>query len=272
MAAGLLVVSLALLTVFLREADGGPLHGAQRAGAAILSPLVEVGERISRPFRDAYGYVDGLVGAKAENERLRAELAELRRRQIAETGAVAENAELRRILAYRDSAAPSGYEPVVARVVQVPASPFRQEVVVSAGSGDGVQLDDPVVTPDGLAGKVVEVAGGTAKVALLTDQAVRVSALAGAGARGIVVAGASDGAGLALDRVDKGQPLEVGDLVVTAGWRTGELTSLYPRGIPIGTVTSASQSDIDLFWRVAVTPFVDFDTLADVIVLVRRES
>ena len=62
--------------------------------------------------------------------------------------------------------------------------------------------------------------------------------------------------------------LERGDTVVTAGWRTGDLESLFPYGIPIGTVTAVGQSDVDLFKRVQVTPLVDFDSLGTLIVLV----
>jgi rod shape-determining protein MreC len=60
------------------------------------------------------------------------------------------------------------------------------------------------------------------------------------------------------------------DLVITAGWRSGQLESLYPRGIPIGTVESVGQQDVDLYKRIQVAPLVDFDSLAEVIVLVAK--
>ena len=55
-----------------------------------------------------------------------------------------------------------------------------------------------------------------------------------------------------------------------SGWRAGDLASLYPWGIAIGQVTSVGQQDIDLYKRVQVTPFVDFDSLSEVIVLVKE--
>jgi len=60
------------------------------------------------------------------------------------------------------------------------------------------------------------------------------------------------------------------DLIVTQGWRVGPLSSQYPRGIPIGVVTGASQNDLDLYWNVQLHPRVDFGDLQSVIVLVPK--
>jgi rod shape-determining protein MreC len=76
---------------------------------------------------------------------------------------------------------------------------------------------------------------------------------------------------LVLDRVRKKDVVRVGDEVVTSGWRAGLLSSLYPKGIPIGKVTSVGQTDTDLFQQVQVDPFVDFGTLDAVLVLVPKE-
>ena len=62
----------------------------------------------------------------------------------------------------------------------------------------------------------------------------------------------------------------VGDTIVTAGWRSSKLASLYPRGIPIGRVTSVGQADTDLWKQVQVEPFADFDRVDAVLVLVRK--
>ena len=56
----------------------------------------------------------------------------------------------------------------------------------------------------------------------------------------------------------------------TAGWRTGRLESLYPKGIQIGRVTSVGQADTDLYKQVQVEPFADFASLDAVVVLVPK--
>jgi rod shape-determining protein MreC len=107
-------------------------------------------------------------------------------------------------------------------------------------------------------------------VTLLTDQSVAVSAYDVKTNAAGIVRRASAGSELVLDRVPKDLVVTEGDIVATAGWRSGDLESLYPRGIPIGRVTSVGLQDIDLYQRIQVTPFVNFDSLAEVVVLVPR--
>jgi rod shape-determining protein MreC len=271
-AAVLVLVSLALITVYFRESEDGTLHGAQRIGLSVAMPFEVAGERIVRPFRDAWGWASDLIGAKQENEKLRAEIEELRKRLIQNETSASENARLRDLLQFVDGPEfPGGFDGVATRVVGRPPSAYTQEVLIAAGSSAGIQRNDPVVTQDGLVGLVTDVTSNGAKVTLLTDQSSAVSAVVlETGAAGIVRHGPSDSAALILDRVSKDELVKDGDLVITAGWRSGKLESLYPRGIPVGTVKSVGQQDVDLYKRIQVAPLVDFDSLAEVIVLVPK--
>jgi rod shape-determining protein MreC len=264
-------VSLALLTVYFRESSGGPLHGAQRIVVSALTPFEVAAERVARPFRDAYGWTADLLSAKGENAELRTEVQELRRQVIVNQTAAQENEELRSLLDYRDGPRfPADYDAVTTRVIVPPQTVFRQEVVVAAGSGDGIAVEDPVVTDEGLVGTVTEVAPNSAKVRLLTDQQSAASAFVPqTGAGGIVLRGPST-TSLVLDRVPKEEAVERGHIVVTAGSQSGRLESLFPRDVPICVVTSVSQRDTDFFKRVQCTPLVDFDSLHQVIVLARK--
>jgi rod shape-determining protein MreC len=267
-AAVLVLISLGLITIYFRESTEGPLHTAQRLGASVLMPFEVAGERVSRPFRDAWGYLSDLFDAKAENEDLRDQVKELRKSVIENETAIQENSRLKDLLTYVEGPAfPDGYDAVTASVIARPPSPFRQEVVIAAGSDSGVQMNAPVVTEDGLVGLVTEVWGGGAKVRLLTDQGSAVSAVVlGSEAAGVVRQGSTQGS-LVLDRVGKDDLVKEGDLVVTAGWQTLKFESLYPRGIVIGAVKSVGQQDVDLYKRIQIAPLVDFDSLASVVVL-----
>jgi rod shape-determining protein MreC len=267
-AAVLVLISLGLITIYFRESTGGPLHTAQRLGASVLMPFEVAGERVSRPFRDAWGYLSDLFDAKAENEDLRDQVKDLRKSVIENETAIQENIRLKDLLTYVEGPSfPDGYDAVTASVIARPPSPFRQEVVIAAGSDSGVQMNAPVITEDGLVGLVTEVWGGGAKVRLLTDQGSAVSAVVlGSEAAGVVRQGATQGS-LVLDRVGKDDLVKQGDLVITAGWQTLKFESLYPRGIVIGAVKSVGQQDVDLYKRIQIAPLVDFDSLASVIVL-----
>jgi rod shape-determining protein MreC len=265
--------SLALITVYFRESEEGTLHSAQRIGLSVAMPFEVAGERIARPFRDAWGWTSDLVGAKQENEKLRKQVEALRQRVIQEQTAVSENDRLRDLLSFVDGPSfPAGFTAVSTRVVGRPPSAYNQQVLIAAGSSAGVRRNDPVVTQDGLVGLVTNVTSNGAKVTLLTDQSSAVSAIVlESGSAGLVRPGPSDSSALVLDRVGKDEFVEEGNLVITAGWRSGKLESLYPRGIPVGMVKSVGQQDVDLYKRIQVAPLVNFDALAEVIVLVPKK-
>jgi rod shape-determining protein MreC len=266
------LVSLALITVHFRESDEGTLHSAQRIGLSVAMPFEVAGERIARPFRDAWGWAADLIGAKEENARLKEQLETLQTQVVEGQTALSENERIRSLLEFVDGPRfPDDFGGVATRVVGRPPSAYNQEVLIAAGSADGIQRNDPVVTEDGLVGLITDVTSNGAKVTLLTDQASAVSAIIlDSGAAGIIRHGPSDSSVLVLDRVAKEELVEEKNLVITAGWRTGSLESLYPRGIPIGTVKSVGQQDVDLYKRIQVAPLVDFDSLAEVVVLIPK--
>jgi rod shape-determining protein MreC len=267
----LVLLSIALLTVYFRESAGGPLHRTQGVGAAILRPF-EVGtERIARPFRDVYGYFHGLAVARSENGRLRAEAEHYRQLYIQNATGLHESIQLKKILRYEEGPSfPTDYRPVNTRVIAGPPSQFEQQVVVAAGSNQGIQRYDPVVTPAGLIGDVTKVFSNVARVTLLTDDQSAVGAMNLRGASGLVRHGSSPGGTLILDEVTKDQVVYRGDRVLTQGTLAGGLPSIYPRGIPIGTVTHVGQSDVGNYKDIQVSPFADFSSLESVIVLVPK--
>jgi len=274
LAVGVLVLlSLILISLSFRSGDDGPLTGVQSAGSTVLRPFAVGFERVAQPFRDAYSWADSLFGARSDAEQLRAEVRELRQRAIQSEFALQENDYLRRLLRYLDGPRfPGDFEPIAAEVIGRPAGAFAQAIVIAAGSRNGVRVNDPVVTADGLVGLVTRVTQGTARIQLLTDQEAAVSAVdLRTSAPGIVRHARGTRETLVLDRVRKQDVIRVGDEIVTAGWRAGGLSSLYPKGIPIGEVTSVGQTDTDLFQQVQIDPYVDLGSLDAVLVLVPAE-
>ena len=264
----LALLSLALLSVYFRESDDGPLHGAQDAGATVMRPFQVGAERVARPFRDLYGWFDGLVGAKEENEQLREELARAQQQAIANLNAAQENRDLREALDYQDLPGLGDYRRVNTRVVAQQAPQFSKQIVIAAGSSAGLKLHAPVLSAGALVGEVTKVTPDTALVTLLTDESSAVTAYTiRKGALGIVESG--EGGSLVLDNVPKDKDVTRGDLVATAGTGVERLPSLFPRGIPIGTVTSASQTDTEPFKQVQIASMVDLSNLDVVTVLVR---
>jgi rod shape-determining protein MreC len=266
---GLLVLlSLALITVSFREQADGPLHDVQGAVASVLQPLEIAVERVARPFRDAYSWTKDLFQARSENEELRAENKQLKQQVIQNESALQQNVIFRALLDYRGAPAfPDDYRGVATQVISQPSGAFEQEIVVAAGSDDGVVPGSPVVTAAGLVGTVTTLNEGAARVRLITDQSSAVSSIdLRTRASGIVEP--QSGGALMLDRVLKKEVVHVGDEIVTAGWRSGQLSSLYPRGIMVGRVTYVGRLNTDLYQQVLIRSDVDFSGLDSVFVLV----
>ena len=269
----LVLASLLLITVSFRSSA---LDGAQGTVAGILRPFETAADRVTRPFRDTVGWFHGLVNAKAENKKLRIQIEDLRRQAIQDESALQENVQLRAALQYRGPASIANFRQVHAAVQTNPQSAIDQSVTIAAGSQDGVSTGDVVVAPTGghsggLVGTVDRVATNVARVTLLTDDQSRVTAadLTSPTAIGIVKRGGGGSDVLILDRVLKQKAVRVGDTIITAGTLgSTTLKSMFPRGIPIGTVTSESDTDVNAFKNIQVEPLVDFTSLQSVIVLV----
>ena len=270
----LVVLSLVLVTVSFRESGNGTVGSVQSAAASVLQPFETAAGRVARPFRDAYAWFDSLFQARSDAKRLRADNLELRQEVIQNDAAANELRQLKQLLAYKEGPAfPRDYDGLAASVINRPSSAFAQSVVVSVGSCDGVEKDAPVVTAEGLVGLVTRTACHASRVTLLTDESSAVSALdVKTDAAGVVRHAGSSGATLMLSFVPKEDRVGRGDTVVTAGWRTKTLSSLYPKGIAIGRVTSVNQSDTDLYKQVQVEPFADFTSIDAVLVLVRKPT
>ena len=263
-------LSIALLTAYFGESASGGLHAVQRGFMQVLAPLQEGASRALKPARDLGGWIGDIFDAKSENERLREQVQELRARLAQAETEQRDAAELRALVGFnRSDVFPGGYEHVGARVIGRSPTVWYSTVTIDKGSDAGVRMNMPVVTGDGLIGKISAVSSDAAQVTLITDHTSGVSAqVVPDGAGGLVKARVGDPTDLLLDFVEKGRPVLKGATVVTAGWRSSKLESLFPRGIPIGRVTRVDTRERELYQRVHLRPFADLRRLNLVEVLV----
>jgi rod shape-determining protein MreC len=268
----LVLLSLVLITVSFRSSA---LDGAQGTVAGILRPFEVAADRVSRPFRDAVGWTHGLITAKNDNKKLRRQVEELRQQRIQDESAVEENVQLKAQLNYHGPPSIRDFSKIGAAIVNRPQSPIDQSVTIAVGTHDGVAAGNVVVDPStgGLVGTIDRAFGTVARVTLLTDgqSAVTATDLTYPAAVGDITRGGGGSDVLVLDSVAKSAYVGVGDTIITAG-TLGEssLPSMFPRGIPVGTVSSASNTDINPFKNIQVEPLVDFSSLQSVVVLVPK--
>lgn len=256
----LIIGSFLLLTITYGQDSGG----LQRGVSAVFSPLQTVADRALKPARDLVGWFDKTFEARGENSRLEAELVTARRQAVAGQEALQENAQLRKLvkLSRGPALAESAYEPVTGRVIARSPTVWHSAVTVDVGSGDGVRVDDPVISGDGLVGRVASTQGGSAQVALITDHASAVSAkVLPGGVQGVISPDVGNPEDLILDFIDSTKDVHSGQAVVTSGWRAEGLASLFPPGLPVGEVTSASIVEQEASQQVHLRPYADLANL-----------
>lgn len=213
-----------------------PLGGAVEGAAGWLDDL---GERLATRSR-----------LEAENRRLMEQNRVLRRESL-ERRDVAHRAQL--LAEAVEYAGGVGGALRVADIVYIDHTSWLQSALLAVEEGT-VRKDEPVATPDGLLGRVLEASGRWAKVQLITDRSSKVGAMVERTRRQGLVRG-TGGGGLQLLFIPLQAELAVGDRIVTAG-----IDGVYPRGLPVGTITSVEPGD-DLFYKVEVAPAVDFSRL-----------
>jgi rod shape-determining protein MreC len=224
-----------------------------RALAPVLGAvdaLADRAERFTRARRSR-------AALEAENRRLEAELAELRRERLRLAGLDREVERLARGLEY---ARASGLELRAAEVVYAERGGWLESLVVRVGAG-GARHDQAVVAEEGVVGRVIEASGPWAKVQLVTDRAAAVAVeLARARRQGIA---RGLGAELAVDYVPRTVAVGAGEPVVTAG-----IDGVYPRGLPVGLVVAVEPGS-ELFHAIRVRPAAALGELG-IVYLVER--
>ncbi len=194
-----------------------------------------------------------------ENRDLKAENRELRRQLLGLRNLEGQVEDLSAAMRYsREADRPL----VVADVVYADYSSLFRTLVLYVGSRR-IRPNQPVVAEEGLVGRVTLVSGPYAKVQLVTDRSAAVGAMIERTRRQGIVRGSPGGA-LELEYLPLSAEVLVGDPVVTAG-----NDGVYPRGIPLGTVTSV-EPGTELFHQIRLAPAVDFGHLDQVYILDRE--
>jgi rod shape-determining protein MreC len=255
----LIVGSFVLLTVTY----GSGSNGLQRGVSTIFSPVQSVLDGALKPARDLVNWFDQTFDARGRNSRLQTELRTARKEAVGANAALAENAQLRKLVGLdRSGAIPSGYDPVTGRVISRSPTVWFSDVTIDAGSDQGIAVNDPVVNGDGLVGAVSAVTAGSAQVTLIADHSSAVSAkVVPLAVQGVIRPNVGDPNDLILDFIDSSKHVHKGQIVVTAGWRSQEIESRFPPNLPIGEVTKASLVEQEAQQQVHVRPYADLRDL-----------
>jgi rod shape-determining protein MreC len=256
---GLMVAGFILLTLSFGKgsgAVGGPL-------GSVFGPVESGAGRALKPVRDLVNWFDETLAARGDRERLEAELETARAEAVAGKEALQQNRQLRKFANLKERGRiPAVYTPVTGSVIARSPTVWFSTVGINRGSSDGVSVNDPVISGDGLVGRISSVSRGQSEVTLISDSSSAVTAkVVPNGAQGVVRPKIGEPGQLVLEFLDQTRKLGKGQSVVTSGWRGGDLSSFYPAGIPVGEVDRAPIDEREAIQSVELVPYADLRNL-----------
>lgn len=252
-----------LLSVSLMNITGTTRQGLSFWERAWVS--LETG--ISGLFQTAYSWCQSVAASFSskqelieENERLKRQVAVVDSLEARVSELETEVERLKNLLRFQEQVG-GGY--VAARVVSRTPSKWFSTMIVSVGKKQGVYLNAPVISQNGLVGRVITVEDSWSAVLLLTDPESSVGAVVADSRDHGIVSGGSSRPYLTMQFFSRDAQVEEGDRVVTSG-----MGSFYPAGILIGEVESVSVPKPGLVKVAKIRPATDFDHLEEVLVAV----
>lgn len=262
-----ILIALALLALILHTT--GVLQPLEDLALGWLQPLLHGALGVGASAQTVTSAVADIHALRDQVQQLQSQVAELNIMRVRVRELENENTLLRQQLAYRQAnpdfdilgAAVLQRNPDLARVVGHDPSNLARYIIIDQGSAQGVKTGMPVVTPQGLVGRVTATGTQWAKVLLITDATSAVNAVVQSTRATGVVQGDVNG-NLTVKYVPQGEAIKIGDLILTSGMGGG-----FPKRLVIGQVTAVRKHDIELFQEAEVQPSVDFARLEFVLVL-----
>ncbi|HXU83078.1 MAG TPA: rod shape-determining protein MreC [Polyangia bacterium] len=255
-------ILVALLVLRQSSRNPGEVSTLDRGILTVITPAQSLLSSVARGIGGFAGRYMDLVHVRAENESLRSDNSRLRAELFEAKRAAAESLRYQRMLGLRDAVSA---ETLVARVVAIDASPYFRVARVQLDRGEGmVKRGMPVLTPEGVVGRVNRVAGDSSDILLSVDPRSAIDVIIPrTGGRGILKGKPGEnGYRAAVEYLMHGEQAKQGDVVVTTG------LGGFPRDVPVGKVSRVVKSPAGLYQEVEVTPDVDFARLSEVLVVV----
>lgn len=257
LAAVLLIISLAVISYSAsRFSETGFLRKLVLEAAAPVANAINVS---LKSLEDSWRRYIFLVGMEAENRRLQHENIVLREELNLYREGYIEGLRLRKLLTLKEGMA---NRVVAARVIDRSRTSLFKTILIDKGTADGMQVGFPVLSDQGVVGRIVETSWHASQVLLLVDGNSNIDAMI----QRSRVQGILQGAGSAdcnLKYISRVEEVLPGDVVISSG-----LAGVFPKGLLLGAVTNVSRKGEGLFQKITVTPAVDFGKIEEVLALI----
>jgi rod shape-determining protein MreC len=254
----LLVLQIALLSLQIEGPSGTILLKTWVLG--VQAPVIAVSSSIAQGIRNVWQHYVWTVGARAENVRLRETVRQLSLLNSAYEQAREENERLRRLISLSGD---MKYRTLGARVVARTPSFLSNVIYIDRGSKDGIHVDAPVLSGDGIIGKTLLVTTHQSQVQLITNPDASLGAMLEKTRTPGVLSGSGDLL-LNLNYISSTEEIAAGDIVLSSG-----LDDIFPKGLAVGKVVSVRKGK-GVFQSIKVEPFMDLIHIEEVVVLLNE--
>lgn len=232
-----------------------------------VSPLISAQSWLSQRYlalSDFFNSPRDMATLRGQNAQLENEVAMLQSEIVALQENLAQSDILYTLLDFARTNPEHEY--VAATVIGREISPFLQYIIIDKGSNDGLRYGMPVVTQQGLVGRIDALISDASRIQLITDANSTVNVkLQTAKVEGLV-SGSVTGE-ITLDMVPVDSEVQIGDILMTSG-----LGGTYPPNIFVGQVLTMQSKQNVLFQTGSVQPVVNFSNLSAILVITNFDS
>jgi rod shape-determining protein MreC len=225
-----------------------------------LSPVEKLVDRTLHGTGSIWSRYFAILGTYDENQKLKAQVGELTMQIAREREQVLEAQRLRSLLGLSDSGIGRS---VVARVIGRDPTQSYESITIDKGRTHGIQPDAPVITPQGIVGRVISAGNYSSVVQLILDSQSGVGVLVMPERRLGIIRG-NGTAELDLDYIDDDTDLKEGNELISSGQ-----DRIYPRGLPVGVISSVGPRR-GLFKTARIKPRADMGRLEEVLCIIDR--
>lgn len=268
LAVTIVVLSVAFLGIIIFSLKSNSSVISSGVGS-VISPLQKIIYNANDKLKESFDFFINFSKVKQENEELAAKNAELENKLVEYNRMKDENTTLREMFDY--SQANQNYNYLGCNIVGYSGGNISNGYVIDKGTNDGVKKDMIVITPQGLVGKVTKSESSYSIVQTILNENIAVASMVESTRETTgILQGATDNKNknlTVLSNIPIDSEIKEGDVILTSG-----LGGMYPKEIRIGEVVSVEIDTVGIMKKAVVKPYVDFNKLEGLFVVVPKEE
>lgn len=269
LAVTIIVLSVAFLALIINSSQNIKKDSVSSGIGSAINPFQKTIYSITNGVKGTLDFFLNFSEVKEENVNLTKENIELKNKLLEYETLKEENDRLKEVLNYKESK--SDYDYIGCEIIGYSGGSFLKGYIINRGENDGLQKDMIVISNKGLVGKITSTGSNWAIVQSILNENIAVSVMVNSSRENIgILKGYVTGSNKSITEISNipmNSNIKEGDVIVTSG-----LGEVYPKEIRIGEVVKIETDEIKVTKTAIVEPYVDFDKLEDLFIVVPKDT